>query len=220
MRYEDLGGGAFAAVTREHTFGEDALRLARFAAPRTGERVCDLGTGCGILAVLFLRDTGAASVTAVDIQPAAVRLAELSLEKSGFAGRYRTVCADWAALEESDLPREGFDRVVCNPPYFPAGSGGVSTGEARRTARHEGTDTLSSLCGAAARLLRFGGRFCLCHRPERLVDVTAALRAAGLEPKRLRPVCRRADDAPWLFLLEARKGGKPGLTWEAPDESL
>ena len=38
--------------------------------------------------------------------------------------------------------------------------------------------------------------------------------------KRLRPVCRRAGDAPWLFLLEARRGGKPGLLWEAPDGSL
>lgn len=219
MRYEHLGGGAFAAVTPDYTFGEDALRLARFAAPRAGERICDLGTGCGILAVLLLRE-GAESAAVVDIQPEAVRLAALSLEKSGFAGRYRAVCADWAVLAESGLPREGFDRVVCNPPYFPAGSGGVPAGEARRIARHEEAGALPAACRAAARLLRFGGRFCLCHRPERLIDVTENLRAAGLEPKRLRPVCRRAGDAPWLFLLEARRGGKPGLLWEAPDGSL
>jgi tRNA1(Val) A37 N6-methylase TrmN6 len=46
--------------------------------------------------------------------------------------------------------------------------------------------------------------------------VLAALTAQGLEPKRLRPVQQTADTPPWLFLLEARKGGKAGLVWEAP----
>ena len=42
------------------------------------------------------------------------------------------------------------------------------------------------------------------------------LRARGLEPKRLRLVCRRAGDAPSLLLLEARRGGRPGLDIAAP----
>ena len=43
-----------------------------------------------------------------------------------------------------------------------------------------------------------------------------ALTAHHLEPKRLQPVQKRSDTAPWLFLLEARKDGKPGLTWQSP----
>jgi len=41
----------------------------------------------------------------------------------------------------------------------------------------------------------------------------AAARLAGLEPKRLRFVRQRADltETPWLFLLDCRKAGKPGL---------
>ncbi|MBR0354726.1 MAG: hypothetical protein IJK35_05100, partial [Oscillospiraceae bacterium] len=41
-----------------------------------------------------------------------------------------------------------------------------------------------------------------------------ALTAHGLEPKRLRLVCHRADSAPSLALLEARRGGRPGLRIE------
>ena len=52
--------------------------------------------------------------------------------------------------------------------------------------------------------------------PERLTDLLCALRANGLEPKRLRFVCKTAADAPSLVLAEARRGGKPGLTIEAP----
>ena len=39
----------------------------------------------------------------------------------------------------------------------------------------------------------------------------AALRRRGLEPKRLRTVQGAAASAPWLLLLEAKKGGRPGL---------
>ena len=49
-----------------------------------------------------------------------------------------------------------------------------------------------------------------------LVAVLAALTAAGLEPKRLQPVQARTDTAPWLFLLEARLGGRPGMDWLPP----
>ena len=38
-----------------------------------------------------------------------------------------------------------------------------------------------------------------------------AMRRNGLEPKRLRMVQQRPDTAPWLFLLEGRRGGKPFL---------
>ena len=41
-------------------------------------------------------------------------------------------------------------------------------------------------------------------------------RRHGLEPKRLRLVQNTAQSAPWLLLLECRRGGKTGLTVDAP----
>ena len=70
--------------------------------------------------------------------------------------------------------------------------------------------------GAAARALREGGRFVLCQRPDQLAEVFCALRAARLEPKRLAFARQRADSVPWLFLVEAQKGRRPGLRME-PD---
>ena len=60
------------------------------------------------------------------------------------------------------------------------------------------------------------GRFALCHRPERLAEVLAVLRANRLESKRLAFVKNKADGAPWLFLVEAQKNRKTGLRVE-PD---
>ena len=58
------------------------------------------------------------------------------------------------------------------------------------------------------------GRFALVHRPERLSDLFCTLRAHGLEPKRLRFVASSAENAPSLALVEARRGGKAGLSVE------
>lgn len=208
-------GDTQAAVSAVHRFGTDAILLADFSAPARGETVCELGTGCGAIALRLCAEGAPAAVHGVDIAPVAIALAQQGA--AAFVGTPvpTFAVADWAD-PASVAPAGSFRRVVCNPPYFPPASGGVSEDAAARRARHELPDTLQDVCRAAAWLLQFGGRFCLCHRPERLTAVLAALTAQGLEPKRLRPVQQTADTPPWLFLLEARKGGKPGLVWEAP----
>ncbi len=208
-------GETLAAVSAVHRFGTDAILLADFAAPARGETVCELGTGCGAIALRLCAEGTPAAVHGVDISPAAIALAQQGAAAFDGTPKPTFAVADWAC-PASIAPAGSVRRVVCNPPYFPPASGGLSEDEDTRRARHEQPDTLRDVCRAAAWLLQFGGRFCLCHRPERLAAVLAALTAQGLEPKRLRPVQRTAATPPWLFLLEARKGGKPGLTWEAP----
>ena len=83
-------------------------------------------------------------------------------------------------------------------------------------AREELTCTLSDMIEAARYLTRWGGRFCLVHKPERLSEVLCALSAGGLEPKRLRLVQNKPDAAPSLFLLECRRGARPSLVIEPP----
>ena len=102
------------------------------------------------------------------------------------------------------FPTGSFDLVVCNPPYYPPGSGALAPDGPRRTARAEVECTLEDVCRAAAYLLRWGGSFCLVHKPERLTDLLCTLRGSGLEPKRLRFVCKTAGSAPSLVLVEAR----------------
>ena len=64
--------------------------------------------------------------------------------------------------------------------------------------------------------LFLSGRLALCHRPERLAEVLAVLRAHRLEPKRLAFVKNAPENAPWLFLVEAQKNRRTGLRVE-PD---
>ncbi len=199
------------AVSSEYTFGADALLLARFAQPLVKGRVCDLGTGCGILPFVWCSGGVDTQIDAVEWQSEATRLAQRTIAANELTN-VTLYTGDWRQTGKA-LPAGAYVLVTCNPPYFPAGSGKANESEAARLSRHEYSATLlSDIAGIAARLLRQGGSFCLCHRPERLTDVLLALRAAGLEPKRLQWVQQRTDAAPWLFLIDAKKGGRPGLS--------
>ena len=48
---KDLG----LIVSKEHTFGTDALLLADFASPKRYDICCDFGTGCGIIPMLLVQ---------------------------------------------------------------------------------------------------------------------------------------------------------------------
>ena len=215
MEFVPVYGDTHVAIDDTHRFGTDAMLLSHFAMPCGVETVCELGTGCGAIALRLAAGGNPGAVHGVDIQPEAIALAQLGADRFTGSPKPTFAVGDWAD-PRSIAPAGSFRRLVCNPPYFPPQSGGVNADPAVRTARHETPDTLDSLCRAASWLLTSGGRFFLCHRPERLAAVMGALTAHHLEPKRLQPVQKRSDTAPWLFLLEARKDGKPGLTWQSP----
>lgn len=195
--------------------GTDSFLLSALPRLTPGTRVCDLGCGTGLLGLLLLQRQRELRVTGIDIQPAAVALAERAAVENGLTDRLRFLCADLRSVRTL-FPTGSFDLVICNPPYYPPNSGKVSGDSARRTARAETEAALDDICDAAAYLLRWGGKFCLVHKPERLTDVLCALRDHGMEPKRLRLVHTRAGDAPSLLLAEGCRGGKPGLTVEPP----
>lgn len=214
-RWEELcpGGLHFIYGNGQFPPGLDSFILSSMPRLKAGMKVCDLGCGTGLLGLLLLQRQRELTVTGLDIQPEAVRLARLAAAGNGLQDRLTFRRED---LRETGLPAGSFDLAVCNPPYFPPSSGPLPEGEARRTARTETDCTLEDVCRAVARLLRWGGSFCLVHKPERLADLLCALRGNGLEPKRLRLACARPDKAPSLLLAEARRGGRPGLSVEPP----
>lgn len=217
-RVETLGGGIFIHISREHRFGTDAFLLASFSQAKKGEKACDLCSGCGIVGLLWQREeeNRPESTYCVELQKEAVALLERSVQQSGLSERVFPIEKDLRALTGRDIPIGSFDLCACNPPYKAAGRGLLSERAEKAAARHELFCPLNDLCRMAARLLRTGGRFCLCQRPERLCDIFAAMRESGLEPKRLRMVQKRPDTAPWLVLIEGRRGGNPFLTVEPP----
>ena len=217
---EKLADGLSVCVTKDHRFGTDAFLLSDFAGVRRKDLACDLGTGCGIIPLLWFRkeETSPKQAYAVDIQPLAIQQLTFSLQEDKLTERVIPVCANLTDLDllKQKLPFGSFNVITCNPPYKKADHGILSESSSDIIARHETMCSINDVCKAASKLLQFGGRLCICQRPERLADVMEAMRLHKIEPKRLRFVQKRGDTAPWLFLLEGRKGAKHFLSVEKP----
>jgi len=92
---------------------DECLRLARGL---TEPAVLDVGTGSGCLAIAVARQHKKAQVTATDVSPEALAVAERNARKHGVGERVRFVRGDlFAPLG----PGERFDFVLSNPPYIP-----------------------------------------------------------------------------------------------------
>ena len=148
--------------------------------------------------------------TALELQPEGSALLAAAVEEQQLT-HITPACADLRTWRQDEGQ---FDVCACNPPYFTEGP--QSKNAAHALARHENTCALEDVCACGFRLLKDGGRLALCHRPERLAEVLAVLRAHRLEPKRLAFVKNAPENAPWLFLVEAQKNRKTGLRVE-PD---
>lgn len=216
-RWESIRPGGYRFVYDEAVFppGTDSFLLSALPRLKAGMRVCDLGCGTGLLGLLLLQRRQDLLVTGVELDGHAAALAQRAAAENGLTERLQVLHGDLRSIR-SLLPAGAFDLVVCNPPYYAPGGGKLTQRDALRAARAELSCTVEDVCAAAAYLLRWGGSFCVVHKPERLTDLLCALRGAALEPKRLRFVCPRPGTAPSLFLLEGRRGGKPGLEIPAP----
>lgn len=199
-------------VSKAHTFGTDALLLASFAKPTKTAVACDFGTGCGIIPFYWQRENLCREIYAVDIQENAFEQLSRSIKHNN-AEKIIPLNCD---LRDDNLPlkKGSFDLITMNPPYTKKDSGIISSGESAKIARHGIMCSLDDVCISASKLLKFGGRLCMCIRPERLFELSAAMQKVRIEPKRIRFVSQRDGLPPWLVLVEGKLGRNPGLIVE------
>jgi len=93
---------------------EDTFLLARNLSRVEGERILDMGTGCGILAVLAAEK--ASKVIAVDINPHAVACAWKNVELNHVVEKIEIRQGDLFNAVQAD---EKFDLILFNAPYLP-----------------------------------------------------------------------------------------------------
>ena len=80
----------------------------------SGQRVADVGTGTGILALAAAR-AGADDVVAIDINPNAARATQANARTNGLSGRVTAVCSN---LMSGIAPQPLFDVILSSPPSF------------------------------------------------------------------------------------------------------
>ena len=93
---------------------EDTFLLARNLSIRRDEIVLDMGTGCGILAVLAAEYTS--DVIALDINPHAALSAKKNAELNGAGNKIKVAAGDLFSPINCDSK---FNTIVFNAPYLP-----------------------------------------------------------------------------------------------------
>jgi tRNA1(Val) A37 N6-methylase TrmN6 len=200
------------------SFSLDAVLLAHYVSLRNRDRVLDMGTGNGVIPLLLASRSDLPrreEIVGLEIQERLADMASRNVSGNALDDSIKIVNGD---LREavSRFGHESFDVVTCNPPYRPAGIGDASVNPHIAIARFELTCTLEDVISSAAKLLKYNGKFAMVHRPDRLPDIIAGMRAHKLEPKRLLLVHPRAHLRPNILLIEAIKGGKPELRIDPP----
>ncbi len=196
-------------VSKDHRFGTDAFLLADFADVKRNSRVCDLCTGCGIIPLIMCRENPPREIYGIEIMQEAADLFSKSVAHNNLSDRVFPVCCDLKEL--GSVPKEYFDIVTVNPPYWKSGSGEERLSPVQAAARHEILCNIDDVTKAANRLLKYGGSLKLCQIPLRLADVICSMRENNIEPKTLRYVVNKIGEKPWLVLVSGKKGGKSGM---------
>lgn len=216
-RVDDLQNKGLKLIQRADAFclGTDSVLLADFARVGKRERVIDLGTGTGVIALLLCAKEDTLIADACDIQPDIADMARRSMRLNEWEARVRVLELDM--LKAPEVYGAGvFDHVVCNPPYSKADSAISSDSQTKRIARHEGALTLSDVCNTASKLLKYGGRFSVVFPAQRLFELMTCMQNANLAPKRVRNVLPNALKPPRVTLIDAVKGGGAQLHWLPP----
>lgn len=211
-RIDDLQRNGLRIIQRTDgfRFGTDAVLLADFAHVKKGEHVADMGTGTGVLPLLLSARAQDTVFDAFEIQPDVADMAARSVQLNGLQPRIRihhADCRDAAGL----IGHGSCQLVVSNPPYTRGGAGLVSPEHTRALSRSDSDCPIEEWIAGCSRVLQNGGRLCCVFPAPRFLELCDAMRAARVEPKRVRFVVAREDASPKLVLLEGLKGGRPAL---------
>lgn len=196
-----------------YCFTSDAVLLSKFTRVKKGDVVADFCSGSGIVGLHLygLNADRIKSVTLFEMQKSLFNLSVKSIKFNNLTDKFNPV--NCKIQEISNEYNGKFSLITCNPPYEKEGSGAVNDKECIAVCRAEITLNLSELIKAVSKALKFGGRFNMVHRADRLADIISEMRKNNIEPKRLQFVSG-LNKKPYLLLIEGVKGGKSGMIIE------
>jgi len=193
-----------------YRFSIDSILLACYAKLRPGDKVLDLGTGCGIVSLILAYRESNLKIFGIEVQKELADIASSNVEENHMGDIINILCKDMKELK-NDMLSGPVDLVVSNPPYWKAESGRINPDMQRAVARHEIKVSLDDITATVRRVLRTAGRFVTIYSAERITDLLTHLRSAGIEPKFLRMIHSDIKTEAKLVLVEGIKGGRPGV---------
>ncbi|MGC8972097.1 MAG: tRNA1(Val) (adenine(37)-N6)-methyltransferase [bacterium] len=192
--------------------------MADFINLKEKESFIEIGSGVGCLSfIIFNRYPNFKNAMLVEIQKDVYEVLKKNVEENKLQDKVTLVNADARELPLlfSQLANS-FDVVFTNPPYMKRQEGRISPYETKAVSTTEVFLTLTDIIRVASYFLKIKGRLYMIHRSERLKDIISTLDTFGLEAKRMTFVYTSQFKPSKRVLIEARKGGRPGVRVEPP----
>lgn len=198
-----------------YRFSIDSILVSHFVKINQQEKVLDLGAGCGIvgLILMYRHHDKQIHITGYEKQEDLVILAKKNSLANHFSNNYQIILGDVIKIRENLTP-ESFSLVICNPPFYAAGTGRTSSSQESLQARHLTADGIKSFVDGAAYCTKNRGRIVFIYPAERLMELLYSFYEKKIEPKTMQFIYAYPESShvSKLVLIEAIKNGGVGLT--------
>ena len=175
--------------------GTDAMMLGSWAEPGKAMRILDVGTGCGVLA-LMMAQKSAATISTIDIDPESVTEAQNNFNRCLWRDR---LFAIHQSLRDFALgPGQGCDFIIANPPWF--SNSLKSPSDRKNNTRHDQSLSFELLVADVVKILTREGVFILILPAVMAGEFIETARMKGLYLRRRMQV-RPKPEAPALRTL-------------------
>lgn len=209
-RLDDLGNGVrIIQDPSGYCFTSDSVLLANLVSANKKNTVIDLCSGSGIVGILVNIKRLPKRTVCVEIQNYLADMCERSIRYNDLSN-IEVLLSDVRKAHET-LGYEIADIITANPPYYRLNEGQISSDERISIARHEKKLNLNELIVSANRLLKYGGRFYVVYRADRLAELISVLSENKLEPKEIICVQPAPEKEIDTVLVVAKKGAEKGV---------
>lgn len=199
------GGIRLRQPANGYRFAMDTVMLAQSATPKKGEKVLDIGTGCGVIPILIRHRLPDVRITGVELQKELFDLARKNVAENKMEDTIRIINMDARHMTTADTGGP-FDMVVSNPPYTAVGAGRINPCPQQALARHEIKLNLKELIATAGRMLKPSGRFIVIYPEYRLNELIEEMRMAGFTPGAVKKVHTKQGQPAKRVLVSAIAG--------------
>lgn len=192
--------------------------MADFINLKKNESFIEIGSGVGSLSFIVIdRHPEFKRAILVEVQEELFSSLKRNVEENLLQEKIILINKDVRELP-SLFPNmsNSFDVVFTNPPYTKRGEGKISPSNKKAISNAEILLTLRDIGYISSYFLKIRGRLYIIHRSERLKEIITDLSDFNLEVKRLCFIYTSSIRPSKRVLIEARKGGRPGIKVEPP----
>lgn len=178
--------------------GTDGVLLGSWVKVNNARRALDIGTGCGLIAIMLAQRSEQLQVTGVEIDELSANEAQYNARQCPWSGRLIMVHDNIQAF--SNKTESSYDLIVSNPPFF--NSGNPSNDPGRSSARHTLDLPHSDLVHIADRFLSDHGRFAFILPVKEGHELIKMGERVSLYPSRITQVLPKHNSHPERLLVE------------------